>query len=112
MVVYKQGSVEPQLVFDNTVGVGYNSVLSDCLEQMRQIAVNFVEARKKMKFCVEVNGDKWTVEANECDGSQAACLINEINRLMNKEEPTVDIRIDNTNTVPDVGMILARWLNP
>lgn len=65
-----------------------------------------------MKFCVEVNGDKWTVEANECDSSQAACLINEINRLMNKEEPAVDIRIDNTNTIPDVGMILARWLNP
>lgn len=65
-----------------------------------------------MKFCVEVNGDKWTVEANKCDGSQAACLINEINRLMNKEEPVEDIRINNTNTVPDVGMILARWLNP
>lgn len=46
MVVYKQGSVEPQLVFDNTVGVGYDSILNDCLEQMRQIAVNFVEARK------------------------------------------------------------------
>ena len=26
--------------------IGYNSILSDCLEQMRQIAVNFVEARK------------------------------------------------------------------
>ena len=65
-----------------------------------------------MKFCVEVNGDKWTVKANECDGPQAACLINEINRLMNKEESVKDIRIDHTNTVPDVGMILARWLNP
>lgn len=46
VVVYRQGTVEPQLVFDNTVGVGYNSILSDCLEQMRQIAVNFVEVRK------------------------------------------------------------------
>ncbi len=46
VVVYRQGSVEPQLVFDNTVGVDYNSILNDCLEQMRQIAVNFVEARK------------------------------------------------------------------
>ena len=43
VVLYRQGTVEPQLVFDNTVGVGYNSILSDCLEQMRQIAVNFVE---------------------------------------------------------------------
>lgn len=46
VVVYEQGSIEPQLVFDKTVGVGYNSVLDDCLEQMQQIVVNFVEARK------------------------------------------------------------------
>lgn len=46
VVVYRQGSAGPQLVFDNTVGVGYNSILNDCLEQMRQITVNFVEARK------------------------------------------------------------------
>lgn len=46
VVVYRQGSVAPQLVFDNTVGVGYNSILNDCLEQMRQIAVSFVETRK------------------------------------------------------------------
>lgn len=46
VVVYRQGSAEPQLVFDNTVGVDYSSILSDCLEQMRQITVNFVEARK------------------------------------------------------------------
>lgn len=46
VVVYRQGSVAPQLVFDNTVGAGYDSILNDCLEQMRQIAVNFVEARK------------------------------------------------------------------
>lgn len=46
VVVYRQGSVAPQLVFDNAVGAGYDSILNDCLEQMRQIAVNFVEARK------------------------------------------------------------------
>lgn len=46
VVVYRQGTVEPQLVFDNTVGVGYNSILSDCLEQMRQITANFVEVKK------------------------------------------------------------------
>ncbi len=46
VVVYRQGSIEPQLVFDKTVGVGYNSVLNDCLEQMSRITTNFVEARK------------------------------------------------------------------
>ena len=46
VVVYSQGSVAPQLVFDNAVGAGYNSILNDCLEQMRQITANFVEARK------------------------------------------------------------------
>ena len=46
VVVYKQGSIEPQLVFDKTVGVGYNSVLNDCLEQMSRITTNFVEAKK------------------------------------------------------------------
>lgn len=46
VVVYRQGSVAPQLVFDNAVGAGYDSILNDCLEQMRQIAVNFVETRK------------------------------------------------------------------
>ena len=46
VVVYRQGSVGPQLVFDNAVGAGYDSILNDCLEEMRQIAVSFVEARK------------------------------------------------------------------
>lgn len=46
IVVYKQGSGGPQLVFDNTVEVNYSSILSDCLGQMRQITTNFVEARK------------------------------------------------------------------
>lgn len=46
VVIYRQGSIEPQLVFDKTVGVGYNSVLNDCLEQMSRITTNFVEARK------------------------------------------------------------------
>lgn len=46
VVVYRQGSVEPQLVFDKTEVASYNSILNDCLEQMRQIMVNFVEAIK------------------------------------------------------------------
>lgn len=44
VVVYRQGSVGPQLVFDDAVEAGYDSILNDCLEQMRQTAVNFVEA--------------------------------------------------------------------
>lgn len=46
VVVYRQGTVEPQLVFDNTVEVNYRSILSDCLGQMRQITENFVAVRK------------------------------------------------------------------
>lgn len=66
-----------------------------------------------MRFGVKlVDGDKWTVEASECTNFQAARLINEINELMSEEELVEDIRIDNDNTVPDTGMILARWLEP
>lgn len=65
-----------------------------------------------MKLRVEVDKGKWTVEASECADVQAARLINEINELMDEEGFVKDIRIDNDNTVPDVGMILARWLNP
>ena len=46
VVVYKQGSVRPQLVFDNTVEVNYSSILSDCLGQMQQITANFIKVRK------------------------------------------------------------------
>ena len=65
-----------------------------------------------MKLRVEVDEGKWTVEASECADVQAARLINEINELMDEEEFVEDIRIDNDNTVPDTGMILARWLEP
>lgn len=66
-----------------------------------------------MRFGVRlVDGNKWTVEASECTNFQAARLINEINELMDEEESVEDIRIDNDNTVPDTGMILARWLEP
>lgn len=46
IVVYRQGSVGPQLVFDSAVEVNYSSILSDCLGQMRQITANFVAVRK------------------------------------------------------------------
>ena len=45
IVVYRQGAVDPQLVFDKAVGIGYGNVLNDCLEQMRQITLAFLEAR-------------------------------------------------------------------
>ena len=60
-----------------------------------------------MRFEVRlVDGNKWTVEASECNNVQAARLINEINELMSEEEPVED------TLVPDTGMILARWLEP
>lgn len=60
-----------------------------------------------MRFGVRlVDGNKWTVEASECNNVQAARLINEINELMSEEEPVED------TLVPDTGMILARWLEP
>lgn len=65
-----------------------------------------------MRFSVKLDGDKWTVEVSECTDVQAARLINEINELMDEKESVEDIRIDNDNTVPDTGMILARWLEP
>lgn len=46
IVVYRQGSAGPQLVFDNTVEVNYSSILSDCLGQMQQITANFIKVRK------------------------------------------------------------------
>lgn len=59
-----------------------------------------------MRFRVEVNEDKWTVEASECNSVQAARLINDINGLMNEKESIED------TLIPDTGMILARWLEP
>ena len=46
IAVYRQGSIEPQLVFDKAVGANYHSVLDDCLMQMRQITSDFLEVRK------------------------------------------------------------------
>lgn len=70
-----------------------------------------------MKFGVKLNREnKWTVEVSECTNFQAACLINEINKLMSEnvkfDELIRGIQADNANVVPDIGMILARQLKP
>lgn len=43
ITVYRQGAINPQLMFDTRVGLGYNDILDDCLAQMRQITSDFLE---------------------------------------------------------------------
>ena len=46
IVVFRQGAVEPWMVFDKTVGTAYRGVLDDCLAQMWKITDCFIATRK------------------------------------------------------------------